>query len=150
MQKTTVGEAPHLGLVGEEFAESFVRAAAAKRAADPTARLTPSEREAAAHLEESMVELRDDLEDRESAIDRRQNARSLSQTARARAARAAASDSGLRDAAEAVELVRRLQAESLSREDAVRLQELLITIDLRRRTGVRYDEVAALDREIGL
>jgi hypothetical protein len=97
-----------------------------------------------------MVELRDDLEDRESAIDRRQNARSLSQTARARAARAAASDSGLRDAAEAVELVRRLQAESLSREDAVRLQELLITIDLRRRTGVRYDEVAALDREIGL
>lgn len=140
---------PGLGLVKNEFAEAFVRSAATKRAVDPTAALTEVEQEAVAHLWGMMTELRDVLEEEHAADERsKQSRRYLAHTA-GNLKRRTLSASRSRAVASAVFLIEKLRDHVMSSSEATQLLELLTKLDLRRRAGGRYEDVAAADRALG-
>lgn len=138
-----------LGLVKDEFAEAFVRSAATKRTVDPTATLTPVEREAVAHLSNLIAEFRDGLEEDNAAAERRKPGRRYLAHVAGASKKRAFNTSRRRDAAAAVVLIEKLRNESISAGDATQLIELLTKLDLRRRSGGGYEDIAETDRGLG-
>jgi hypothetical protein len=138
-----------LDLVKNEFAEAFVRSAAAKRTVDPTSTLTAVETEAVTHLSRLIVELREGLQEDEAAGGRRKRNRRYLAHASGTPKRHSIDASRGRDAATAIELIEKLGNQSITSAEATRLIELLRKLDLRRRAVGRYEEIAATDRALG-
>jgi hypothetical protein len=133
---------PRLGSVKEEFADAFVRTAAAKRAVDPTATLTSIEREAAAYVEQWLSELRGFLQFGTFGRSRNRFPIDRPRHASSRKRRVA-------DTTSAMRLVAKLREQTISSPEAACLIDLLTKLDVKGHAGDRYEEIAGLDRALG-
>lgn len=141
MQSTAVLE-PRLGSVKEEFADAFVRTAAAKRAVDPSATLTSTEREAVVHVEQWLAELHSFLQFGTYGRSRRRFGMERPRHASSRLRI-------LADTSNALQLAVKLREQTISSAEAACLIDLLMKLDGKGHAGDRYKEVAELDRELG-